>query len=38
MKFAANKIGGDSSMLAGLIGKGDVISKASGMLKGFFNK
>ena len=38
MKFAANKIGGDSRMLAGLIGKGDVISKASGMLKGFFNK
>lgn len=36
MKLVSEKIGGNSDMLTGLLGKGDIASKASGLLKGLF--
>lgn len=37
IKLVSKKIGGDSQMLSGLLGKGDIQDKASGMIKGLFN-
>ena len=37
IKLVSEKIGGNSQMLSGLLGKGDIQVKASGMIKGLFN-
>ena len=37
IKLVSEKIGGNSQMLSGLLGKGDIQDKASGLIKGLFN-
>lgn len=37
IKLVSEKIGGNSQMLSGLLGKGDIQDKASGFIKGLFN-
>jgi hypothetical protein len=37
IKIVSEKIGGNSQVLSGLLGKGDIQDKASGLIKGLFN-
>ena len=37
IKLVTEKVGGNSQMLSGLLGKGDIQDKASGLIKGLFN-
>lgn len=37
IKIVSEKIGGNSQVLLGLLGKGDIQDKASGLIKGLFN-